>query len=54
MTHGSANTVGTGITSLNDQNVFAFAELEQPGLQMDYNLIFAPDGSDEVEYDWNG
>jgi len=39
---------------INDQNVFAFAELEQPGFQMDYNLIFAPDGSDEVEYDWNG
>ena len=38
----------------NDQNVFAFAELEQPGLKMDYNLIFAPDGSDVLEYDWNG
>lgn len=37
-----------------NQNTFCYAENAQPGLIMDYNMIYCPAGASSLEYDWNG
>jgi hypothetical protein len=35
-------------------NILAYAELTQPGLQFNYNLIYSEAGTGGIEVDWNG
>lgn len=47
-------SINSNIFRINNRNTLAYAELTQPGLTMNHNLIFCPAGANGLEVSWNG
>ncbi len=47
-------SIHSNVFRINNRNTLAYAELSQPGLTMNHNLIYCPAGELGLEVSWNG
>ena len=48
------SVIENNIFYISDQNVYCNATLAQPGLKMDYNIVYADAGSEKLDFEWQG
>lgn len=46
--------IENNIFYISDQNVYCNATLAQPGLKMDYNIVYADAGGNNLDFEWQG